>query len=192
MIRTLRDAVDRLKTKLGAFAGNERGVSAVEFAMILPVMATMYLGTVEVTNAVSASRKVTAAASALGDLAAQATDIDNTEMTNLMNAARAVLQPFTTGPMQFRVSQIRIDDQRRVTVGWSDAQNMSAYARGAAFTGLPATLLVANTWLVYAEVSYGYTSPVGSFLITGTMTMRDDFYLRPRIGDCVRRNGACS
>ena len=38
---------------------DKRGISAVEFAMLLPLMVTLYLGGVEVSQAVAIDRKVT-------------------------------------------------------------------------------------------------------------------------------------
>lgn len=182
-----------LIARIRRFRKDARGVSAVEFAMVLPVMAVMYLGTVELTGAISANRKVTASASAMGDLAAQATDITNTDMDNILNASSAVMQPFSATPLQLRVSQIRIDASRRATIGWSDGRGLAPLARGSVYTFAAehSALNVANTSLILAEVRYAYTSPLGN-LIIGTMNMRDDFFLRPRIGDCVRRNNACN
>ena len=51
---------------------DKRGISAVEFAMLLPLMVTLYLGGVEVSQAVAIDRKVTLIARSLGDLIAQA------------------------------------------------------------------------------------------------------------------------
>ena len=36
--------VDSIKRKLGGLAADEGGVSAVEFAMLLPLMLSLYLG----------------------------------------------------------------------------------------------------------------------------------------------------
>jgi Flp pilus assembly protein TadG len=179
-----------LSSRLRDLLRDRRGVSAVEFGMILPVLAVMYMGTVEVTSAVTANRKMVAAASAVGDLTAQATDINDTEMSNIMNAASAVMQPFSATPLRLRVTQVRVDDRGRATVGWSDGRGMSALGRGATFTGLPGGLATPNTSHIFAEVAYDYTSPLGK-VIVGTLTMQDQFFLRPRIGDCVRRSGNC-
>jgi Flp pilus assembly protein TadG len=54
---------------------DKRGISAVEFAMLLPLMVTLYLGGVEVSQAVAVDRKVTLVARSLGDLVAQATNV---------------------------------------------------------------------------------------------------------------------
>ncbi len=45
--------------------------------MLLPLMVTLYLGGVEVSQAVAVDRKVTLVARTLGDLVAQATTITN-------------------------------------------------------------------------------------------------------------------
>ena len=55
--------------RIGDFAGDRRGVSAVEFALLLPMMMTLYLGSVEASQGIAANRKVTLATHALADLA---------------------------------------------------------------------------------------------------------------------------
>ena len=49
---------------------------------------------------------------------------------------------------------------------------------------LPAALNVADSSLIWAEVSYDY-SPVIGYVITGTMTLSDQIYMRPRLSDSV-------
>ena len=39
-----------LHHRIVSFAQDRRGVSAVEFAMLLPLMVTLYLGTVEISH----------------------------------------------------------------------------------------------------------------------------------------------
>jgi hypothetical protein len=45
---------------------------------------------------------------------------------------------------------------------------------------LPTGLNTASTYLIWAEASYSYTPPIG-YTITGTLTMADNMYLRPRL-----------
>ena len=54
-----------------ASLGDERGVSAVEFAMLLPLMLTLYLGAVEISQGIGADRKVTLTARTVADLVSQ-------------------------------------------------------------------------------------------------------------------------
>ena len=67
--------VARARRPIRRLLRDKRGVSAVEFAMLLPLMVTLYLGGVEVSQAVAIDRKVTLVARSLGDLVAQATTV---------------------------------------------------------------------------------------------------------------------
>ena len=60
-----------LRWRLSGCAHDERGVSAVEFALLLPLMVTLYLGGVEVSQGLTIDRKVTLVARTVADLAAQ-------------------------------------------------------------------------------------------------------------------------
>src|SRR5215475_8949091 len=64
------------------FGEDQRGVSAVEFAMLLPLMLTLYLGTAEISLAVGTDRKVTLTTRTVADLASQVKNITNADMTN--------------------------------------------------------------------------------------------------------------
>ena len=69
---------------------DDRGVSAVEFALLAPLMVALYLGCAEISDGIGADRKVSLAASTLANLASQVTSISTTEMTNILNASAAI------------------------------------------------------------------------------------------------------
>src|SRR5215471_5426996 len=83
-----------LVQRLVSFVRDRRGISAVEFAMILPLMVTMYLGVVEVSRGVAIDRKVTLTTRTMADLASRVTSINNTDMSSLLNATAAVISPY--------------------------------------------------------------------------------------------------
>ena len=66
------------------------------------------------------------------------------------------------------MSCVNIDANKNVTVKWSATRNGTARDR----SRCRPTLKVANTQLIYAEVSYAYTPTVG-YTITGTLTLSD-------------------
>ena len=55
----------------GRLTRDDRGVAAVEFALILPLMLTLYLGCAELSQGLIATRKSTNVAIALSDLVAE-------------------------------------------------------------------------------------------------------------------------
>src|SRR3954447_16418142 len=85
----------RMRRPLRRFLSDKRGVSAVEFAMVLPLMITLYLGGVEVSSAVAIDRKMTLIARTLADLVSQATSVDNSGMTSILAATTAVMAPYS-------------------------------------------------------------------------------------------------
>jgi Flp pilus assembly protein TadG len=171
--------------KLECLASDQRGVSAVEFAMLLPLMLSLYFGTVEVSQGIAADRKITLTARTIGDLVSQVQSIGTPEMTNALNAAAAVIAPFPTSNLEVTVSSIKIDPAGKATVDWSDTLNGTARAKGSTVT-LPAALNVPNTSLIWSEVQYTY-KPVIGYVVTGTLTLKDQIYMRPRLSDLVKR-----
>ena len=179
MIRHLRNVFANL-------ARDQRGVSAVEFAMIAPLMLTMYFGSIEVSQGISIDRKLTLSARTVTDLASQVTNINNADMTNLLKATSAVISPYPADKLAVTVSLVKVDANSKATIEWSDTLNGTARAKGSAVT-LPSALLVANSSLVWGEVSYSY-KPVIGYMITGTLTLKDQLYMRPRLSDSITRS----
>lgn len=164
---------------------DERAVSAVEFAMLLPLMLTLYLGTVEVSRAVGIDRKVTITAHTVADLASQVSTIGDTDMSNILTAAQAVIQPYDTNMLRVTVSGVQIDNNGTAKVAWSDTLNGTARSVGSGVT-VPATLNSPNSFLIWSEVSYNYV-PIIGYVITGPMTLSDQLYMGPRLGNSVAR-----
>jgi Flp pilus assembly protein TadG len=178
---------------LGRFGGDRRGVSAVEFALLAPVMITLYFGSVEISDGVAADRKVSLTAAALANLAAQATTISGDDMTNILNAATAIIAPYDANKLAITVTCMSIDANKKATVMWSATKNGAARGTGSTYTfdGSTTALDVANSQLVLAEASYDYT-PVVGVTITGTLTLSDRMFMSPRITAPAYNGTACS
>jgi Flp pilus assembly protein TadG len=187
-------ALLRLPNVIANFAHDRCGVSAVEFALLLPLMITLYLGSFEISQGVAIDRKVTLVSRTVGDLASQASSITNAEMTNLLNAAASVIAPYGTKDatdsykiteLRVTVSEVTIDAAGVAKIAWSDTKNGTARIVGTTVT-LPPALNVASTYLIWGEASYDYRPAVG-YTITGTLTLSDQIYMRPRLSADVKR-----
>ncbi len=170
---------------LRRFARDARGVSAVEFALVLPLMITLYLGGAEICQAISASRKVTLVSRTVGDLVSQVSSINTANMTDILKASSAIVSPFSSSDLKVTVSSVIIDANGKATVDWSDTLNGKAYSHGDPVT-LPSALSVANTSLIWTEAQYDYKPAIG-YVITGTMELKDKMYMRPRLSDTITR-----
>jgi len=178
----------RKSNLLRRFARDRRGVSAVEFALIAPVMIGLYLGCAEVSDGVGADRKVSLTTAALANLAAQVSSISTSDMTNILDASTAVIKPYAASKLKITITCISIDGNKNATAKWSETRN------GTKKTGsitIPSALAVANTQLILAEASYAYTPTVG-YTITGTLNLSDKMYMSPRISAPTYGSTACT
>jgi len=178
--------------RLRGFAADQGGVSAVEFAILLPLMLTLYLGGVEISQAVSADRKNTLVAHTVGDLTAQSSNVTTaSDIPNFWNAAIAVGYPFPSSNYQVVLSSVCIDSTgTKATIGWSQTLHGTAHTAGNTVTSsIPTALMVPNTSLIWGEATYAYKPTIG-WTITGTLNLKDQFFLRPRLSCSVTLNSA--
>ena len=174
-----------LARRVADFLGDRRGLSAVEFALLLPLMLTLYLGSVEVSNGVAADRKVAITARTVADLAARMTTIHNVDMTNILGASSAVIAPYSVSNLKVTVSEVSIDAKGNATITWSDTLNGTAHSVGQAMA-IPASLAVPSTSLILGEVQYNY-NPTFGYVLTGTLTLKGQMYMAPRLSSTVTR-----
>ena len=92
-----RFAPRRLANALNSLRKACEGTAAIEFGFIAPIMMFLFLGAVEVSQAVSADRRASQVAGYSGDLIAQApgnTTPDLDYILNVMNVGSFVMDPF--------------------------------------------------------------------------------------------------
>lgn len=176
--------------QLRNFKRDKRGVSAVEFALLSPLMIGLYLGGVEISEGIGVDRKVTLTAGAIANLSAQAATISSSDMTNIMNAASSIMAPYSTSTLKITVTCLNIDTNGTAKVKWSATKNGTTRSTGSTVS-LPSALAVANTQLLFSEVSYTYTPTVG-YVITGTLNLSDKMYMSPRISAPTYGTTACT
>jgi Flp pilus assembly protein TadG len=178
-----RTLILRLHARLAGFAGNGRAMAAVEFAILLPIMIALYLGSVEICEGIAINRQVSQTASTIANLVAQAsTKIVDSQMNDILAASAAVLTPYPIANATVVVSSITIDVNGNATVCWSDTLNGTPRPVGQVMT-LPAGLMPpANTpaSVILGEASYAFTPNLG-YVITGTLTLTGSMYYSPRL-----------
>lgn len=168
--------------RLRRFRKDKKGLAAVEFALLLPVMITLFFGVVEVSLLMSCRANVANVAFVAADLVAQEGNMTTSDVTNVFNAANAILYPYDTTVAQITVTSIVYDTvSKSLTsgrVGWSCAKNTAGKSVGST-VALPPGLMTANSSVIMSEITYNYSSPT-SQLVAGTVPMTNTFYSKPR------------
>jgi Flp pilus assembly protein TadG len=178
----LMENMDALKRRLSAWRrwrSDRRGLAAIEFALIFPVMVGMYMGSVEVSQVLTLNRKITTITAATSDLVAQEKTIDDDKIADIFTAASSMIVPYDETPISIVVTSVVAHPTNgSTTVDWSDARNGSARTPGQAIT-VPAGLVGNGESIILTEVSYQYDSIIGQFVAEG-FTVEDKFYAKPR------------
>ena len=157
------------------------GVSAIEFALIAPILVLLYFGGVELSFLMQADRRVTTVTATIGDLTSRETVIGNSRKDDIFAASGLLIAPLNSSVARMRISNLVADASGTVvTVDWSDATtNFTPRAVGSTINDIPAGVIAADGSVVMAEVEYPY-DPVIDFLNLGDQVLTDTFYLRPR------------
>ena len=202
--RRLRALIRLAGRPFRRFASGAAGVAAVEFALMVPAMMTVWVGMVVATDALTADKKVTILTRTLADMTTQMQAVSQADLDSIFNATEAVLWPQPADQMGMRVTSLEIDGSGKVFVDWSALPSNTALrgdfvalARCSVYTGLPAGLKVNRTSIVVAEVKMRYQASVATALvdqlfkgtaISGTMPLGDKLYMRPRQANKVAFN----
>jgi Flp pilus assembly protein TadG len=158
---------------------DNRGASAVEFALIVPVMITLYFGDFEITQALSANRLVALTAGTVTNLVTQYTTISaSSQMPDILNASTQVMSPYAAADTTVVVSSIAIDASGKATVAWSQSLNGSPRAVGQV-VNLPAALDMPNSSIILGETSYLYTPQI-NIINLQPMRLYSSVYMLPR------------
>ena len=149
------------------------GVSAIEFALILPVLLTILVGLSEYAHAVDNWRKVVLLARTVSDLTAQGdaqNPIDASLMSDILAASTLVLKPFDARRVKIVVSAMAVDLTNlnlvpRVCSSTANA-NASPRATGtAADLTVPVGFRTNGVRYVLTEVSMPYAPMLGAALV---------------------------
>ena len=164
--------------------------AVVEFALILPVMLTMYLGSMELGQAFSVDQRITIIAGTVGDLVARADgSISNATLNSYFQAAQAIVGPFSTTGLKQVVTVVRVDNSGGTTVEWSKGYNGGTpKTAGVAYPGpnaIPDAMLAIshNSVVVVSEATYPYTPLLGLFFKQPFTLYHQNFYLPRFPGD---------
>ena len=168
---------------LARLRSDNRGVSAVEFAMIAPVLITFYFGLAELTQAMMVERRTNHAIAAVGDLVTQTSSLTNAELDDIYTIAEAIMKPFPADGLQMRVTSVSQNGAGVKTVDWSDGDGMTPLLLAPT---MPNGLVANNQSVVIAEISYTYESAV-KFIVPDGITFTKTYYFRPRKSDKVTK-----
>ena len=162
------------------WSGDERGVSAIEFAMLAPVLIMFYMGMTEFCQGFMAQKRMGHVSAMVADLVAQEETVTPAAIDDIFDIGGLIMKPFPTATLNQRVSSVsRTSGTARVD--WSRGDGMTARSKGSTMT-LPADLIEDGQSVIVAEVTYDYDS-AADYLMPGLTRFSHTYYLRLRTVD---------
>lgn len=167
------------------FRHGREAVAAVEFALIMPVLMILYMGSIEVSQVFSVDRKMAAAASALGDLVTQSDEeITTATLNDYFQAAGLIMYPYSANNLKQLVTQVYVAADGTTSVKWSVGYNGATAKAVNTSYDLPSEItdIARNMHVVVSEAQIPYT-PWGGYVLDTSINLYKQFFYVPRFGE---------
>jgi Flp pilus assembly protein TadG len=174
---------------LRRLATDRGGAGAVEFALIAPLLLSLYITSFEITLGLSVSKRVTRSAGTIADLVTRETSVNKALLTTMEDVTDSLFAPYTPNALSIRVTGVALDAAGNPKVAWSwDDTDARPYAVGAT-VDVPTEMRLPNSFLIHSEVSVSHDLLMFmSGLLPSelkTITIARDYFYRQRIGTSI-------
>jgi Flp pilus assembly protein TadG len=163
---------------------NDDGVAAIEFAFIAPLVFTLFVGAVEVSQAFTVDRRVMQVATTTGDLVARAdSSITQTDMTDIMAVGSYIMLPYSSSGLEMTIRNVTSSPSSATSTkqSWyctynSNGTGSNTCACNVTVYTLPSGLVSTNDSVVVAEVRYFYTPLLFDSVLKRVLTKTGSYY----------------
>ena len=167
------------------FRKDEDGVAAIEFAIIAPIMITMYFGLSEMATAIAVDRRISHGANVAADLLTQQAQMSPIDIEETLAASVRVMGVANVGDITMQIQSYVLDsNDQMVREGLinfnTGASNLPAFDAST----LSARVLSQTSGVVVTRVAYTY-SPLQLRYFNSDITLSETFLLKPRRSNAV-------
>lgn len=177
-------------TRFRRLLGDRTGASAIEFALLLPLLFVLLAGSVDIGQALTVQRKITQISSTASEMISMQNSWTPATAQTILTGASSILEPFDKTGLSILLSVVEPDSSGKATVKWSIAYGTKALNAGQASpTDIPADLVDAGVQMVVTHVQYTFETPFSAFCKSFTgldaYSFERYFFIRPRNSDTI-------
>lgn len=169
---------NKVPAKRNSLSKDQRGIAAVEFALVVPVIVILFLGSIDAVFALTAKRKVSLATHSMADIAARETALDSTDRQALSELGKVIMTPNDVSLANIILTGALVDaGGLTATVDWSDAFGPTAIAPPINSQITLPSPISPGVFLVIAETTLPYET-----LSSVMFTLNETAYFQSRSG----------
>lgn len=193
------------------FRRNDSGAAAVEFALILPFLLLLYMGSIEASSLFTVDRRIEVIAATNADLISRwnpnVSVIPSSTVRDYFRAAEGIITPYTTTGLKQVVSFLNVATDGTATVAWSCGWNggtrlpnnqtyplkveMKKLVTGATAQGNGNLTGGKEGFLIASTIEYSY-KPLLGMVFPNALTLKSEALFLPRFGQTLTApNGGC-
>lgn len=200
----LSKSIEPVLYSIRRFCGDQRGVSAIEFALVVPILLIMYIGAMELGQAIETNKKLGRMASTIADLITQERQsIPGGKLTSFMKLGETIVLPYQRSEHSVVVAAIEFNNDAPPVgnVVWRGAElGEDATCPEIEIENVPATLKTPGSFIVGVQTCLPYKSVIDwngtvmskiGFTSTSapTISMTKVSYFRPRMDERLTCTG---
>jgi Flp pilus assembly protein TadG len=157
-----------------------RGVAAVEFALVVPIVIVVYALGFELAQASTEYRKLTDTTVQLANVTTQYTTVADADLNSIFGASSQIMAPYATGPLTIVLSQVKTDTSSNPTVDWSVSypSTVTPLSVGSAVV-MPTGMASPSGFYILVQTTYAYTPTIGGAFMS-SLPMSNQVFMIPR------------
>ncbi|HEY2708044.1 MAG TPA: TadE/TadG family type IV pilus assembly protein [Caulobacteraceae bacterium] len=176
-LRTLMRSWPRLRR-------DTRGVAALEFALLVPVVIIIYAGGFEIAQAATVYRKLTDTTVQLANVTTQYTTVTKADITTVSSASSEIMAPYPTGSLTVTVSGVVTDASNKATVQWSEKYPSGTPLAVNSNVAMPTGFSTASSFYILVQSTYTFTPTIGSAFVS-SIPMTNQIFMVPRQSSAI-------
>lgn len=114
----------KILSQIKSYGHDERGVSALEFAIIFPILFSMLMAIYDLGQGIVVNQKTVAASQIIADLISRNEVVDTTLISDVINAGELALGPYPTTPFGYDVVSVEFNEDGDPLILWRVTDNM--------------------------------------------------------------------